>query len=86
MNPLIVPIIKLIIRKIKKRAKKSATIAVATGVGVSGIAAVIDPDLLGLIPEQYRGWVILGLSVIIAIARLRKEIAEGLNGVEADSE
>lgn len=71
-------LLKLAARKISKRLKQSATAAVAAGIGTAGVAAVVNPELLDLIPEQYRGWVILAASALVALARVRREIAEAI--------
>lgn len=65
----------LLVKHLVKKAKKSATIAVATvGMG-AGAAIVLDPELLEAIPEEYRGYIFVGIGVVTLLARLRKEIA-----------
>jgi hypothetical protein len=66
----------LIVKHLVAKAMKSATAAVA-GVGVAGGAAVmLSPELLDAIPEQYRGYVLLGYAGLVLLARFRGEIAD----------
>lgn len=87
VSPLLVKLlVKFAAKKIAKRVRKSATTAVAGGIGAAGVAAAIKPELLELIPEQYRGYAILAVAALVALARVRKEIAEAIAEAKANGE
>lgn len=69
---------RFIAKKIANRIKKSATAAAAGSVvGIGGLAWY-KPELLELIPEQYRGYAIIAVGIVVLLARVRTEIAEGI--------
>lgn len=66
----------LVANTIVSRIKSSWTAAVA-GVGIAGgVAVTIDPELLSLVPEEYRPVAIILYSVAVLVARVRREIVE----------
>lgn len=73
-------------RKVAKRIRQSATAAVAAGGVAVGGAAAIKPELLELIPEEYRGYVILAYGVLLLVARVRKELGEAVAEAKAHVE
>lgn len=52
----------------------SWTAKAATALMASGVVVTIDPALLNLIPEQWRGPVVSIVGLIVLVARLRKEL------------
>lgn len=73
-----------------KKAVASWTSRLGATVAVSGVAAAIDPQLLGMVPDQFKPYVIGALGVGFVLARHRQEIlamyaelkAAALAGVE----
>ena len=77
-------IVKFILKRLLKKALKSATAGVAAGGILGGAAAAIDPELLAMVPENLRPYILLGFAALVLLARLRKDIggmvSEAKNG------
>lgn len=71
---------KLLAQAIGQVLVKKATKSVTSWIGAAGIAAggyaVVDPKVLELIPEQYRGWVGVAVGGVVLLARNRAAIFE----------
>lgn len=75
----------LILKHLLKKAMKSATAAVAVGGAAAGTAVVVDPQILDAVPEQYRGYIFLGIAALTLIARFRGEFAEMVAELKKDA-
>lgn len=72
-------LLKLLTRKMLRRAKKSVTAALGTGVFGVGVLDAIRPEMLDMVPAPLRDYAFLILGVLIVLARLRTEITEALS-------
>ena len=81
-------LLKLLAKKITKRLKKSATAAVGTGIFGIGVLDAISPEMIEAIPAPVRDYALIGLGVLVILARVRKEITEAFRDAKAgiDSE
>lgn len=55
-------------------AGQSSTAGVAALVGGSGAVALLNPEIIDLVPDQYKPYLILGVAATVLLARLRKEL------------
>jgi hypothetical protein len=67
----------LLVKHLIKKGLKSATVW-ATGAGAATVIPFLDN-----IPEQYRGYVLLGWAGVILVSRLRGEISEAIAEAKA---
>lgn len=65
---------KAIVGVLKRKALKSATSWLGGLTAAAGGAAVIDPELVQLIPENARGYVMIAVGVLVILGRHRGEI------------
>lgn len=76
-------LVALLTRYLVKRARKSATAWIAGAITAAGATAAINPELLELIPEQWRGYAISGIGVAVLAARFRREFMAELRDEKA---
>lgn len=76
-------LVSLLVKHLVKKALKSATAGVAASGLVAGGVVALNPELIDAIPEQYRGYVVLGYAVLVLIARFRGEIADMIAEIKA---
>jgi len=65
---------KVLLSVLAKKASKSVTAWIGAGAAVGGVAATLDPQLVALVPEQYRAPVLALLGIAVVLARHRQDI------------
>lgn len=65
---------KVLLDVLVKKATKSVTSYIGAAAVAGGVATTVDPQLLSLIPEQYRAPALAVLGVAIVLARHRQDI------------
>lgn len=66
-------IVKLIASWLARKAYKSVSAWLTTTLAATGTAAALNPDLLQLIPEHYRGPAMIVVGALVAVSRLKQE-------------
>lgn len=66
---------KIFLALLLKRASKSLTSWLGTAVAGTGVVAAIDPQILAMIPENLRGYVVAAVGLAVVLARHRQELS-----------
>lgn len=67
---------KAVVGVLKRRAAKSVTTWIGGALVAAGGTAAVAPDVLELIPENYRGAAVVVVGAVVVLSRHRKEIFE----------
>lgn len=69
-------LVKAVVGVLARKATRSVTSYIGATVAAAGAATVIDPTLIGMIPDQYRGYVGMGVGAAVILARHRQDIID----------
>lgn len=79
MSPIAKVLVTRLAKRVAKRVKERAVAATIGGVaGAAGITAIVQPEVLELIPENLRGYAVLAVVIALCANRIVSEIREAL--------
>ncbi len=83
------PVIKILLTRLGKRiAKRVKERAVAAAVGTAatgiGVTAIVNPEVLELIPESLRGWAVLAVVLTLCASKIVAEVREAVREARND--
>lgn len=59
-------------------------VTVGSVTAVAGVSAIVNPDLLELIPEHLRGYAVLAVVGVLCFERVKDEIIDIINAIKQD--
>lgn len=86
MSPIVKVLVARLAKRVAKRVKERAVTSVIGGAaGAAGLAAVVDPEVLELIPENLRGYAVLAVVVALCANRIVSEFREAVAEAKANA-